>query len=587
IAAEVGATAPPPQAITLADGRAAWRSTINGKQPDTGKAVRAVVVSTSRDGAVTTMLAIGTPDGLDSQRDAVSQIADSLALTAPQVYGIPHDQALFELGGESNNPREYDPATSDGNALIFSTLVAFSPQLAVEPDLASSWDVSADGTVYTFHLRPSARFHNGRPVVASDVVYSWERAADPATNSNLVLTYLGDIVGLADRRAGKAQSIRGIAALDDHTLQVTIDAPKPYFLMKLTHGTAGVVDRSNVESSPEWYRTPNGSGPYRLARWDRAKLQLYERNDSYYLPPPAIRYIVVQLYSGLGLNLYETGAIDMTGIGRADVARMRDPDEPLHADLREGVSMCTSKITFDVQQPPFDDAKVRQAFALAVDKARYNEVVLHGEVVTAHGLYPPALPGYNPTLHELEYDPALARQRLAESRYSSADQLPPIVFTTSGYGSDVSASVDAVVGMWQSTLGVKIQVENLEPDHAQDEIQAGRHGQVLLGGWCADYPDPENFADVLFHTGAEFNDGNYSNPTLDRLLEQARVERDPAKRLAMYQQAETLIVDDAPAVFLNHGLSFVLVKPRVKGYVLTPIHYSLERYLSLEPDANK
>jgi ABC-type transport system substrate-binding protein len=125
-------------------------------------------------------------------------------------------------------------------------------------------------------------------------------------------------------------------------------------------------------------------------------------------------------------------------------------------------------------------------------------------------------------------------------------------------------------------------VENIEPNFYYDQIYAGRHGQMYSTGWCADYPDPENFADVLFHSGSPQNNGHYSNPELDRLLEQARTERDVNKRIAMYQQAEQMIVDDAPVLFTVHWIDYVLVKPYVKGYVLTPIDISLERYLWLD-----
>src|SRR4029453_16351496 len=168
-----------------------------------------------------------------------------------------------------------------------------------------------------------------------------------------------------------------------------------------------------------------------------------------------------------------------------------------------------------------------------------------------------------------------------------ADKLPPIVFTTSGFGSDVGGSVAALAEMWRDTLGGTIQIENLEPNKAQDELHAGHHGQLLSYGWCADYPDAENFADALFHSGAQQNLGHYRNPNLDRLLELARVERDVGKRLGLYQRAEQLIVEDAAGIFLSHGLSFVLVKPYLKGYELTPIAVPIARYLSLDPSQFK
>ncbi len=570
------------ETITLDDGRMAWRSSYSGRL-DNGSAVRLVLSSTARGGQLFTFMAFGPPDEVERQQSTLDAIVASVTLTAPDIYGLPRDQTLVQLGGESTNPRDYDPAQGSGDSLVFSGLVTFNPQLDLVPDLAAGWDISEDGTVYTFYLRPNARFHDGRPVTAADVIYSWERAADPATDSNTVLTYLGDIVGVKARHAGEATRISGLQALDDHTLQVTLEAPVPYFLGKLTYTTAAVVDRANVESGPEWYRTPNGTGPYRLIRWERFQLQLYERNDDFYLEPPPIRYIAVRLYAGVGIRMYELGDIDLTGVSLFNVERVRDPRDPLHADLREGVNMCTSQVRFDVSQAPFDDPAVRRAFALAVDRQTYLEVVLRGVGVTARGLYPPALPGFNPNLAGLEFDPEGARQSLAASTYGSADRLPPIVFTSSGFGSDADRSIAALAQMWQTHLGVTIQIENLEPNTYYDMLHKGEHGQLFMYGWCADYPDPENFVDVLFHSEAQQNLGNYANPDLDALLVAARIEDDEAQRLRMYQQAEQMIVDDAAAIFLNHSLSFVLVKPHIQNYVLTPIAVPIERYLAIDP----
>jgi oligopeptide transport system substrate-binding protein len=435
------------------------------------------------------------------------------------VEGVPRDQALVYAGGESTNPREYDPATTHGSGdkLAYSGLVSLDPNMRLTPEIAESWDVSNGGTVYTFHLRDNARFHDGRSVTAQDFIYSWERAAAPATGSDTVMTYLGDIVGVKEMHAGSADHISGLQALDDHTLQVTIDAPKPYFLFKLTYPTAFVVDKANVESGQDWYRHPNGTGPYKLVRWDPFKAIVYGRNPDFYLGPPSIPYVVFELYTGTGMQLYETGDVDVTGVPSFDVARVTDPTDPLSADLEP-----------------------------------------------------------------IPYSPEGARQLLAESKYGGPQGLPPIVYTSAGYGSYAGPDVSAQVEMWQKNLGVDVTVQNLEPDHYFDDLHAGKHGQLFSGGWCADYPDPENFADVLFHTGSGQNLGNYSNPQLDALLDQARVEQDVNKRIMMYQQAEQMIVDDAPVLFTTHGLSYVLVKPYVKGYVVTPIAIPLERYLRLQ-----
>jgi oligopeptide transport system substrate-binding protein len=545
-----------------------------------GQVLRSVVDARSR-----------RPDAFSGARNLLLILifACTLGIAAPNPVSalqvdVPLEKALVIAGGESTNPRDYDPATtySSGDKLIFSGLVSFDPKLSLTPDLAEKWDVSADGTVYTFHLRQNAKFHNGRALTAQDVIYSWERAASPALESDTVLTYLGDILGVREMASGQADHIEGLRALDDHTLQVTIDAPKPYFLYKLTYPTAFVVDKENVESGSEWFRQPNSTGPYRLREWKRFESIVYEANPDFYLGAPSIPYVVVQLYSGVGIRLYESDEIDLTGISRYDADRFLDASEPLHNELLTGVNLCTGYITFDTTRPPFDDLNVRKAFSMAFDRQKYIDVVLGGHALPAHGLYPPGLPGFNIALKGLPYDPEQARQYLAQSKYGGPQRLPPIVFTDAGIGTSIGADIAALAEMWEQNLGVTITVENLEPDYFLDQIYSGNHGQLISGGWCADYPDPENFADVLFHSGSTQNNGGYSNIELDTLLEAARVEQDVTRRIAMYQQAEKMLVDDAAALFTTHSLSYQLVKPYVKGYVFTPMDISIERYMWLQ-----
>ena len=570
-------------ALNRADGTPAWSRVVTAKSNSAKLKINLTIAIYGTK--VFFMLTYGSPAAYDYYANDLAVLLNGMVFESPVVNGVNREQALFLSGGESTNPHEYDPATqhSSGNKLIFSGLVSFNTSLNLVAELAESWDISADGKVYTFHLRTNAKFHNGRPVVAQDVIYSWERAANPATQSGTVLTYLGDIAGAAEMHDGRADHISGLKALDEHTLQVTIDAAKPYFLFKLTMPVAFVLDQKNVESGPEWYRTPNGTGPYKLTRWDSFKLMVYDANQDFYLGAPSIPQIVVELFSGIGIRLYESGEIDLTGVYSSDVARILDPADPLHADLYSGVDLCTDYVIFDASQPPFDDVKVRQAFSMAFDRQKYIDVVNNGVGILAKGPYPPALPGYNLDLQGLSYDPERARQLLAESKYGGPQGLPPIIFTDAGIGNSAGASVAAMAQMWQQNLGVSITIENLEPDKYLDLLYSGQHGQLFSSGWCADYPDPENFADVLFHSGAEQNAGNYSNPALDVVLDQARLEQDVTKRIQLYQQAEQIIVQDAPALFIMHGISYELVKPKVKGYVLTPINIPLERYLWLQP----
>jgi oligopeptide transport system substrate-binding protein len=571
------------KALPRSDGTPAWSQVVTAQS--SGNTIKINMTTAIYGSHLYFMLTYASPSSYDFSANDLAALLNGMVFQSPVVNGVDRSKALFLSGGESTNPRDYDPATEhdSGDKRVFSGLVSLDTNLNLVPELAESWDISTDGTVYTFHIRTNAKFHDGRSVTAQDVIYSWERAANPSTKSDTVLTYLGDIVGVSEMQAGNASHISGLKALDDHTLQVTIDAAKPYFLYKLTMPVAFALDQKNVESGPNWYRTPNGTGPYKLTRWDSFQLMVYDANQDFYLGAPAIPQIVIELFSGIGINLFESGEIDMTGISSSDVARVLDPTDPLHPDVYSGVSLCTEYVVFDVTKPPFDDVKVRQAFSMAFDRQKYIDVVNNGVGIPAVGLYPPALPGYNQNLQGLPYDPTQARQLLAQSKYGGPQGLPPITFTDAGFGNTAGPSVAAMAQMWQQNLGVTITIENLEPDRYLDLLNSGQHGQMFSSGWCGDYPDPENFADVLFHTNAQQNTGKYTNPALDAILDQARTERDVIKRIQLYQQAEQLIVQDDPALFIMHDVSYELVKPNVKGFVLTPISIPIERYLYLQP----
>jgi len=452
---------------------------------------------------------------------------------------------------------------------IFSGLVRLDQELNIVRDIAETWEQSPDGKTYTFHLRQGVKFHSGREVKAADFKYSWERACDPDTGSGTAATYLGDIVGAKDMLAGKTGEISGVEVLNDYTLQITIDAPKAYFLNKLAYPTAFVVDRANVESGEDWWREPNGTGPFKLKEWRPGQRLILERSQIYYGEPAKLEQ-VVYLLSGVPMALYETGEINVTPVSTSYIDQATDETSPLHLELAVTPELSLYYIGFNTAKPPFDDVNVRRAFCLAVNKERIAKVILRDMVNGADGILPPGMPGYNETLEGLDYDVEKAKELIADSKYGDVSNLPPITLTFEGYGNSIPSYLGAIIQEWQQNLGVEISVRQLEPENFLYNLKQEKDEMFMLG-WIADYPDPHNFLDILFYTGSEVNIFEYSNPGLDALLDQAAIEQNRAVRLAMYQQAEQLVVDDAPCLPLFHGANYILVKSYVKGYELSPL----------------
>ena len=549
-------------------------------------------------GALLLVVACGGDSGADSQQaeptsePTAAPTEESAASEAeeadPDESGTVNTSKLVRLYVD---PPTLDPhITTDATSAqiiveVFGGLVTIDPELEIVADLAESWDVSGDGTVYTFRLRPDAKFHDGSPVTAHDVKWSLERATNPLTESPVADQYLGDIVGVKEKLDGDATSISGVRVIDDLTIEMTIDEAKSYFLAKLTYPTAFVLDRENVEASPRnWFREPNGTGPFRLQEYRVGETLVLGRNEHFHLGPPMLEEVEFILSGGTSMLMYENDEIHVAGVGLADLDRLNDPSNELFSELKTApASFSVNYIGLNVNEPPLDDVKVRQALNYAVDKQEIATIVLGDLVEPADGILPPNFPGYDESVQGYEYDPERARQLLGESKYGDdLANIPPITITTPGsFGANVSLDMEVILQMWERNLGITAEFQQTEFATFLKDLHKGRF-QMFDIGWIADYPDPENFLDILFHSGSTNNHTHYSNPDVDELLMKARVETDTLARYALYSEAEQMILDDAPWVPLwFDGESKLLVKPNVHDYLLPPLIIPRYRYVYL------
>ncbi len=491
----------------------------------------------------------------------------------------PRRGGVFRLLG--SDPTTLDPAlTTDSTSYdmvlkIFGGLMRLTddPNNPIVPDMAESFTVSQNGTVYRFKLRENLVFSDGSPVTAFDFKWSWERAASPETGSTVVKEFLGDIVGINDIIEGNATSTNAITVIDDHTLEVQIDGPKPYFIAKLTYPVTFVVKQDNVQAGGEtWTDDPVGTGPFILKDYEIGVSLVLARNDNYWDRPPYLDEVHFNLAGGSAMAMYENDEIHVSGIPFAAYERVTDPNEPLYQDVVDvPAEFFTSYIGFNVKMAPFDDVHFRRALNYAVDKELIAEAVLNNRARPAYGPIPPGFIGFNPDLEGLRFDLEKAQEELAMSEYADPETRPRIVLTTSGTGGSPPVWIQAIADMWDRFLGVTIEFQEVEWATFLDEVDNYRL-QVFSLAWSPDYPDPHTFVDVLFRSDSQINQTQYSNVEVDALLDAATTEPDPARRVQLYQEAEQIIVDEAAWLPLWWGSEGkILVKQSVNDFRLSPL----------------
>ena len=481
----------------------------------------------------------------------------------------------------TTEPTTLDPAmVEDGTTIdllqnVFEGLVKWNEQNAIAPNLAETWDISNDGKTYTFHLKHGVKFQNGRELTADDFKFSLERACDPNLHSPTAPTYLKDIVGATDRINGKAKEISGVKVVDPYTLQITIDAFKPYWLGDMTYPTGYAVCKAEVEQNGGAIneKAMSGTGPFKMASFQRGYQVILAANPDYHEGRPQLDYIQRPILKdgATRLNKYEADELDYVIISPQDLDHVMS-DPKLKADLHHFPRAEIWYVALNQAAPnsPFGKKEVREAFAMAIDKEEIVRVALKGQVDLANGIVPPAIPNYNSDVKPLPYDPAKARQLLAQAGYAGGKGFPTLPISFRQDQPEVGQTAQVIAGQLKTNLGIDIQMRPME--WAQLLLERTNKSMPLIHlRWAADYLDPQDFLSVMLHTskrvnGLEDHPENgvgYSNPEFDRLCDQADVEHDPNRRMALYRQAEQIAVNDAPWVPIYFKKDIELVKPRV------------------------
>ncbi|HEY9229917.1 MAG TPA: ABC transporter substrate-binding protein [Gemmatimonadaceae bacterium] len=510
----------------------------------------------------------------------------TLAATTIAACGVsgstPHPHELID-SRDQYDPRSLDPALSTdvptGRAVgyVFDGLTRFEPDASVQPALAERWEISPDGSTYTFHLRHGVTFHDGTPFTAKHVASSWERALDPATKSGAA-QFLFPIKGAREFNAGKAKSVSGVVVRDDSTVVVTLTEPLAIFIKMLAMPVAAIVPEHVPANFGE---KPVGTGPWKLVEWKHDDYLLFAKNPTYYGGPPKVDTLRARIIAepSTGVAEFESGNVDILQIPETE-ARDWEEDQSRSPLLKSVPALQLIYVGINTTRGPLVDARVRQAINYAVDVDRIIERLISGRGTHAAGVIPPALAGYDSSRKGYPYDPEKAKQLLAAAGHPNGINIDLWTSTR-----PIFLRIAETIQAYLAKVGIRARIVQRESAAARGAARKGET-DMILKDWYADYPDAEDFLYPLLHSANKGAGGNvsfYSNPVFDSVVTASRRELDEMKRVVMYRQADSIAFHDAPMLFLYFYNDLYAVQPWIEGFN-PPVIFNGQRWTGVSID---
>jgi oligopeptide transport system substrate-binding protein len=476
---------------------------------------------------------------------------------------------------------------------LFEGLAVKNPYtLEPEPGVAERWDISEDGTVVTFHINPRARWSNGDRVTAHDYVWSWERALNPAMG-NLYAYMLFPIVNAEAYAKGELSDFTevGVKALDDHTLQVTLSAPTPYFIQLMDHYSTFAVHRATIEKFGKstdrftrWTRVENmvNNGPFNLKEWKLNRRIMVEKSDTYW-DRDNVELQGVVFYPTENVvseeRMFRVGQLHYTGT--LPLEKIPVYEQMADTPYIQAPYLGTYYFLLNTNRPPLDDVRVRWALSLAIDRDKLNQTVLQKSNVPAYSITPPGTLGYNPP-KLFDFEPDKARQLLADAGFPGGNGWPGIelIYNTSESHRKIAVALQQ---MWKDELNIDVTISNQEWKVYLDNVTQMEF-DIARRGWIGDYVDPNNFLD-LFLAGGGNNNTGFADPRYDEMiLKLAPRATDREERYRIFHAAETMLMEQMPILPVYTYTSKHLIHPSVQGIPANLMDSLNLKYVSLDPD---
>ena len=485
----------------------------------------------------------------------------------------------------------YDTSSISAVQMVFTGLVQLDDKFQIKPQLAQNWQQTSDGLTWTFHLKPHLKFSDGSQLTSADVIYSIDRALQPATKSTVAPIYL-DLIKDSDKLlGGRIQTLinDSLMAPDPNTVVIQIKKKAAYFLAMLTYPCSYVVEKKLIDTYGANFTDHlvlgGGAGPFRVTKYAHGKEIDFAPNPNYYHLLPQLQRVVFPFYpqAQAAYQAYQDGRVDVTGVPIANLATDKQ-----RSDFHQVPQFWINYYTMNYLVKPFDNIQFREAFALAIDKTAIANNVWRGTMIPTNHIVPQGMPGYNPGLtgpdgtRSLKGNPDEARtllnQGLQEEGWSNISQLPPIKLTYATGVSNFDQEVKALTGMWHSVLGVTVTPNPVDYNTLLDQVTAATNnpqGIQFWGlAWVAEYPDPQDWLTRQFDRGVPNNSMNYGEnnsknaaqqQATQALLENADANFQPDARIQTYQKAEQQLVNDVAWMPIEQVTNVYLLKPYVIG----------------------
>ncbi len=531
---------------------------------------------------------------------------------------------IYRVNMVRGNPNALDPVlitsklASDISSQIYDHLLTFDSNMVIKPELASSWEVSSDGLLYTFHLRKDAFFHNnkcfpngkGRNVVASDVVYSLSRSCDPKTKTAHFWAFKDKVVGATEyynSRLGSKTPItelKGLRVINDSTFTITLIQPYSPLLMLLGNSFAMVLPKEAVELYKDnYFRNPVGSGPFVFQEWkDDLHIKLtknkqYWEKDGFGNKLPFLDGIEfsfinddkIQFSEFIKGSFEESYTIPTEFFDNVvDTSRKKTTKAYKSVVLQAEPALLTWMFHFNTQKYPYNNVYVRRAFAYSIDREKIVRYVLRNSPYKPgnNGITPPVIPGYPiDSIKGMSYNPTLALENLAKAGFPNGKDFPEITLFIYQEPKLVQVA-EAVQQMLTETLNIKVRLQIIQ---FSEFLQFTDLGKLPFWGsrWYGDYPDPENY--IMLWDGTTVpsdttqpsypNNTRYNNPTVNKLLQQAVQTTDATLQYSLYRQAEQIATEDVPSIIIFYEMHYRLLQPYVKDNPMNAMNLLKFKYV--------